>query len=82
MISIGNLLNLGLVSEFRTLIALAIMWKGFLTSCTQVQSIVQGRYDVVCPLMSAWDLHRAWPEADFIVSAQSSSHLLMPCLTA
>jgi proline iminopeptidase len=25
--------------------------------------IVQGRYDVVCPLMSAWDLHRAWPEA-------------------
>ncbi len=31
MISIGNLHNLGLVSEFRTLIALAIMWKGFLT---------------------------------------------------
>jgi proline iminopeptidase len=25
--------------------------------------IVQGRYDVVCPLTSAWDLHRAWPEA-------------------
>lgn len=25
--------------------------------------IVQGRYDVVCPLRSAWDLHRAWPEA-------------------
>jgi proline iminopeptidase len=25
--------------------------------------IVQGRYDVVCPLKSAWDLHRAWPEA-------------------
>ena len=25
--------------------------------------IVQGRYDVVCPMMSAWDLHRAWPEA-------------------
>jgi proline iminopeptidase len=29
--------------------------------------IVQGRYDVVCPMMSAWDLHRAWPEADFKV---------------
>jgi proline iminopeptidase len=29
--------------------------------------IVQGRYDVVCPMMSAWDLHRAWPEADFRV---------------
>jgi proline iminopeptidase len=25
--------------------------------------IVQGRYDVVCPIMSAWELHRAWPEA-------------------
>jgi proline iminopeptidase len=25
--------------------------------------IAQGRYDVVCPMMSAWDLHRAWPEA-------------------
>jgi proline iminopeptidase len=26
--------------------------------------IVQGRYDIVCPLRSAWDLHRAWPEAE------------------
>ena len=26
--------------------------------------IVQGRYDVVCPIRSAWDLHRAWPEAE------------------
>jgi proline iminopeptidase len=25
--------------------------------------IIQGRYDVVCPMKSAWDLHRAWPEA-------------------
>ena len=25
--------------------------------------IVQGRYDVVCPMESAWELHRAWPEA-------------------
>ncbi len=29
--------------------------------------IVQGRYDVVCPMKSAWDLHRAWPEAQFVV---------------
>ena len=29
--------------------------------------IVQGRYDVVCPMKSAWDLHRAWPEATFSV---------------
>jgi proline iminopeptidase len=26
--------------------------------------IVQGRYDVVCPLDSAWALKKAWPEAD------------------
>ncbi|MFN7729390.1 MAG: prolyl aminopeptidase [Bdellovibrio sp.] len=25
--------------------------------------IVQGRYDVVCPAKSAWDLHQAWPES-------------------
>ena len=25
--------------------------------------IVQGRYDVVCPMASAWELHEAWPEA-------------------
>jgi proline iminopeptidase len=27
-------------------------------------TIVQGRYDVVCPMETAWALHRAWPEAD------------------
>jgi proline iminopeptidase len=25
--------------------------------------IVQGRYDVICPLESAWELHRAWPQS-------------------
>jgi proline iminopeptidase len=25
--------------------------------------IVQGRYDLICPLRSAWELHRAWPRA-------------------
>ena len=29
--------------------------------------IVQGRYDTVCPMRSAWDLHRAWPEAKLVV---------------
>jgi proline iminopeptidase len=29
--------------------------------------IVQGRYDVVCPMRSAWALHRAWPEAELRV---------------
>jgi proline iminopeptidase len=26
--------------------------------------IVQGRYDLICPLRSAWELHRAWPAAE------------------
>lgn len=29
--------------------------------------IVQGRYDAVCPIVSADDLHRAWPRAEYIV---------------
>lgn len=33
--------------------------------------IVQGRYDIVCPMRSAWDLHRAWPEAEFHVVADA-----------
>ena len=27
--------------------------------------IVQGRYDVCTPMKTAWDLHKAWPEAEF-----------------
>ena len=33
--------------------------------------IVQGRYDVVCPAKSAWELHKAWPEAKFSIIADS-----------
>jgi proline iminopeptidase len=29
--------------------------------------IVQGRYDVVCPVKSAWDLHAAWPESELVI---------------
>ena len=35
--------------------------------------IVQGRYDVVCPMETAWALHKVWPEADLYV-AQTSGH--------
>ena len=28
--------------------------------------IVQGRYDVVCPMITAWELHQAWQSAEFI----------------
>lgn len=27
-------------------------------------SIIHGRYDVVCPVKNAWDLHKAFPEAE------------------
>lgn len=33
--------------------------------------IVQGRYDVVCPARSAWELHKAWPEAKLMIIADS-----------
>ena len=29
--------------------------------------IVQGRYDIVCPAISADDLHQAWPEAEYTI---------------
>ncbi len=40
--------------------------------------IVQGRYDVVCPMRSAWDLHKAWPEADFRVVPDAGHSALEP----
>jgi hypothetical protein len=29
--------------------------------------IVHGRYDIVCPMRSAWALHKVWPQADLRV---------------
>lgn len=29
-------------------------------------TIVQGRYDVVCPITTAWELHKVFPEAKFV----------------
>ncbi|HYO99568.1 MAG TPA: prolyl aminopeptidase [Pyrinomonadaceae bacterium] len=40
--------------------------------------IVQGRYDVVCPLMSAWELHRAWPEAELRIIPDAGHSALEP----
>jgi len=33
--------------------------------------IVHGRYDVVCPIANAWDLHKVWPQAKLIISPSS-----------
>jgi len=35
--------------------------------------IVQGRYDIVCPMETAWELSKNWPEAELII-APSSGH--------
>ena len=43
--------------------------------------IVQGRYDVVCPVRSAWDLHRAWPEAQLAVVPDAGHSALEPGIT-
>ncbi|MEL6232261.1 MAG: prolyl aminopeptidase [Cyanobacteria bacterium J06627_3] len=40
--------------------------------------IVQGRYDVVCPMASAWELHRAWPEAELIIVANAGHSATEP----
>ena len=40
--------------------------------------IVHGRYDVVCPVNNAWDLHRAWPEADLEIIPDSGHSAFEP----
>ena len=40
--------------------------------------IVQGRYDIVCPAVSADDLHRAWPEAEYEVVADAGHSAFEP----
>jgi proline iminopeptidase len=43
--------------------------------------IVQGRYDVVCPMESAWALHRAWPEAEFTIVPDAGHSMHEPGIT-
>lgn len=40
--------------------------------------IVQGRYDVVCPPMSAWDLHRALPQSELIFISDAGHSMSEP----
>lgn len=41
-------------------------------------TIVQGRYDMVCPIMSADDLARAWPEASYVVVPDAGHSAMEP----
>jgi len=44
--------------------------------------IVQGRYDIVCPTLSADDLHREWPEAEYQVIADAGHSAFEPGIRA
>lgn len=41
-------------------------------------TIVQGRYDVVCPMKTAWELHLCWPEAEFLVIPDAGHSMTEP----
>jgi proline iminopeptidase len=41
-------------------------------------TIVQGRYDAVCPIETADALHRAWPEAAYVVVADAGHSAMEP----
>lgn len=43
-------------------------------------TIIQGRYDVICPISTAHKLHQAWPEADYIVVPDAGHSALDPTL--
>jgi proline iminopeptidase len=40
--------------------------------------IVQGRYDVVCPTITAWELHQVWQEAEFIIVPDAGHSMTEP----
>jgi proline iminopeptidase len=42
--------------------------------------IIQGRYDIICPIATAYKLHHAWPEADYIVVPDAGHSALDPPL--
>ncbi len=44
--------------------------------------IVQGRYDIVCPAESAYQLHQAWPKSELIIAPKSGHSALEPEITS
>jgi proline iminopeptidase len=40
--------------------------------------IIHGRYDLVCPIRNAWDLHRAWPEAELAIVPNAGHAAMEP----
>ena len=44
--------------------------------------IVQGRYDAVCPMVTADDLHQAWPEAEYLIVPDAGHSAWEPSICA
>ena len=44
--------------------------------------IVQGRYDMICPPQSAWDLAKAWPQSDLRLIRQAGHAMSEPGVSA
>jgi len=45
-------------------------------------TIIQGRYDMVCPIESADDLARAWPEANYVIVPDAGHSAMEPGIRA
>jgi proline iminopeptidase len=45
-------------------------------------AIVQGRYDMVCPPQTAWDLARAMPHAEFVIVPDAGHSATEPSITS
>lgn len=65
------------------------MHKGFLETedqllrgCNRIQHlpivIVQGRYDVVCPVISAWELHQNLPDSELLIIPDAGHSITEP----
>ncbi len=57
-----------------------------LVNCDRIRHlptiIVQGRYDVVCPMASAWALHKALPQAELIIIPDAGHSMMEPGITS
>jgi proline iminopeptidase len=43
--------------------------------------IVHGRYDVICPLDNAWELHQAWPNSELQIIRDAGHAAAEPGIT-
>lgn len=59
--------------------------RGLLENVDKIRAIpgviVQGRYDVVCPMETAWALHRVWPEAELRIAQEAGHSAMEPGIT-